>query len=64
MGGGESNLPTSGPPASLFLHLASSSVTPAGSDQKSQGKQRGAYVGAVEVMCVGVRGGAVVMDVI
>ena len=35
-----------GPPASLSLHLASSSITSAGSAHKSSG----AYVGAVEEM--------------
>ena len=34
---GESDHPVFGPPASLFLHLASSSITPAGSVHKSMG---------------------------
>ena len=34
---GESNHPAFGPPASLSLHLASSSITPAGSIHKSRG---------------------------
>ena len=46
---GESYHPTFGPPASLSLYLASSSITPAGSVHKS----RGDNVGAVEeMMCV------------
>ena len=36
-GGGESDHPAFGPPASLSLHLASSSITPAGSVHKSRG---------------------------
>ena len=51
---GESDHAVFGPPASLSLHLASSSITPAGSVHKS----RGDNVGAVEemgcVLCVGV----------
>ena len=51
MGGGESNLPARGPPASFSVHLASSAVTPAGSVHKS--RVTGVYVGAVEeMMCV------------
>ena len=42
--------PACGPPASFSVHLASSAVTPAGSVHKSQGRQCGAYVGAVEEM--------------
>ena len=34
---GESDHPAFGPPASLSLHLASSSITPAGSIHKSRG---------------------------
>ena len=34
---GESDHPTYGPPASLSLHMASSSITPAGSVRKSRG---------------------------
>ena len=48
--------PAFGLPVSLSLHLASSSITPAGSVRKSRGDSVG--VGAVEemvcVMCVGV----------
>ena len=44
--GGESDDPSFGPPASLSLHLPSSSITPAGSVHKS----RGDNVGAVEEM--------------
>ena len=35
-GGGESDLPVYGPPDSFSVHLASSSVTPAGSVHKSR----------------------------
>ena len=34
---GVSNVPTCGPPASFYVHLASSAVTPAGSVHKSKG---------------------------
>ena len=58
---GESDHPDFGPPASLSLHLASSSITPAGSVHKSRGESVWTYVGAVEemvcVMCVGVAEG-------
>ena len=37
MGGGESDHSTFGPPASISLHLASNSITPAGSVHKSRG---------------------------
>ena len=36
-GGGESDVPACGPPASFSVHLASSAVTPAGSGHKSMG---------------------------
>ena len=36
-GGGESDHPAFGPPASIYLHLASSSITPAGSFHKTRG---------------------------
>ena len=36
-GGGESDHPAFGPPASISLHLASGSITPAGSVHKSRG---------------------------
>ena len=36
-GGGESDHHAFGPPVSLFLHLASSSITPTGSVHKSRG---------------------------
>ena len=36
-GGGESDVPACGPPASFSVHLASSPVTPAGSVDKSRG---------------------------
>ena len=56
MGGGwNSDLPDSGPPASFSVHLASSSVTPAGYVHKSTGDD---MVDQVEemmcVVCVGV----------
>ena len=37
LGGGESDVPACGPPASFSVHLASSTVTPAGSVHKSRG---------------------------
>ena len=37
MGGGESDVPACGPPASFSVHLAGSAVTPAGSVHKSRG---------------------------
>ena len=59
---GESDVPACGLPASFSVHLASSAVTPAGSDSQIQGRQCGAYVGAVEemmcVVCVDVTEGA------
>ena len=39
-GGGESDLPVCGPPASFSAHLASSAVTPAESVHKSRGYRR------------------------
>ena len=36
-GGGESDVPACGPPASFSVHLASSAVTSAGSVHKSRG---------------------------
>ena len=61
-GGGESNVPACGPPASFSVHLASSAVTPTGLCPQIQGWQWGAYVGAVEemmcVVCVDVTEGA------
>ena len=36
-GGGESDVPACGPPASFSVHLTSSAVTPAGSVHKSRG---------------------------
>ena len=51
-GGGESDFPACGPPASFSVHLASSAVNPAESPQINV-CQRGAYVGAVdEMLCV------------
>ena len=53
MGGGGSDVPVCGPPASFSVHLASSAVTPVGSVHKSRGDKCGAYGGAVEeMMCV------------
>ena len=53
-GGGESDLPVCGPPASFSVHLASSAVTPVGSVHKSRGVNVvRVIVGAVEeMMCV------------
>ena len=60
-GGGETDVPASGPPASFSVRLDSSAVTPAGTAHKSMGCQSGAYVGAVEEMmcavCVSVTEG-------
>ena len=36
-GGGESDVPACGPPVSFSVHLANSTVTPAGSVHKSRG---------------------------
>ena len=55
---GESDPPAFNPPAGLSLHLASSSITPAGSVHKSRGDSV-VRVGAVEEMvCVVVAEGA------
>ena len=66
--GGASNHPAFGPPASLSHHLASSSITPAGSVHKSRGDnvvRMWVQLNRWCVSCVGVyRGGIVVMDVI
>ena len=51
---GESDHPAVGPPASISLHLASNSITTAGSVHKSRG----------DSVCGCCRGGIVVMDVI
>ena len=60
--GGSPMFPACGPPASFSVHLASSAVTPAGVCPQIQGRQCGAYVGAVEemscVVCVDVTEGA------
>ena len=65
---GESDVLAFGPPANLSIHLAISSIIPAGSVHKSRGGQCSAYVGAVEeivcVMCVGVAEGHSGLDVI
>ena len=55
---GESDHPAVGPPASISLHLASSSITPAGSVHKSRGDNVGAVEEMVCVMCLGVAEGA------
>ena len=60
-GGGESDLPACGPPASFSVYMVSRAVTPVRHVQKS----RGDNVGAVEeMMCECYKGGIVVMDVI
>ena len=64
MGGGESDVPTCGPSVSFSVHLASSAVTPVGSVHKSRGDNVGAVEEMMCVVCVDVRGGIVVMDVI
>ena len=55
---GESDVPAFGPPANVSIHLAISSIIPAGSVHKSRCDS---VVGAVEeivcVMCVGVADG-------
>ena len=60
---GEFDHPIYGSPASLSIHLASSSTIPAGSVHKSRGDiVVGAYVGTVEeimcIVCVDVTEGA------
>ena len=57
---GESDHPAFGLPASISLHLASNSVTPAGPVHKS----RGDSVVQLKRWCVLQRGGVVVMGVI
>ena len=58
---GESDVPAFGPPANVSIHLAISSIIPAGVCPQIQMRQCGAYVDAVEeivcVMCVGVAEG-------
>ena len=50
---GESDHPAFGPPASLSLHLASNSITPAGSVNKSRGDNRVCmWVKLEEMVCV------------
>ena len=61
-GGGESDLPTCGPPDSYSVHLASSAVTPAGSVHKFMSAY--AVEEMMSVMRVGYIEGIVVMDVI
>ena len=56
--GGESYRPASGPPASLSLHLASSSTIPAGSVNISRGDNVGAVEEMMCVVCVDVTQGA------
>ena len=59
-GGGESDVPACGPPASFSVHLAS--CHSGGVCPQIQGRQCGTYVGAVEemmcVVCVDVTEGA------
>ena len=50
--GGESDHPAFGPPASLSLHLASSSITPAGSVHKSRGDSVGRMWVQLKRWCV------------
>ena len=64
---GESDHPAFGPPASLSLHLTSSSITPAGSVHKSRGDsvvRMWVQLKRRSVSYVGCRWGIVVMDVI
>ena len=64
---GESDHPAFGPPASLSLNLASSSITSAGSVHKSRGDSVVRMLVQLKiwcVMCVGFAEGIVVMDVI
>ena len=66
-GGGESDHPAFGPPASLSVHLASNSITPTGSVHKSRGDSVVRMWVKLKrwcVSCVCCRGGIVVMDVI
>ena len=60
--GEESDVPACGPPASFSVHLASSGSHSGGVCPQIQGRQCGAYVGAVEemmcVVCVDVTEGA------
>ena len=49
---GETDVPAFGPPANVSIHLAISSIIPAGSVHKSRCDSVRAYVGAVEENCV------------
>ena len=62
---GEPDHPAFGLPVSLSLHLASSSITPAGSVHKSRGDNVVCmWVQLKEIVCECYKGGIVVMDVI
>ena len=65
-GGGESDLPAWGPPASVSILMASSSVTPAGSVHKSKADNVVRMCVPLKRWCVCgcYREGIVVMDVI
>ena len=56
--GGESDHPAFGPPVSLSLHLANSSITPAGSVHKSRGNSVVHMWVQLKRWCVGVVDGA------
>ena len=58
MGGGKSDVPACGPPASFSVHRASSAITPVGSVHKSRGDNVGAVEEMVCVVCVSVTEGA------
>ena len=63
--GGESDHPALGQPASISLHLASSSITPAGSVNKSRGDSVVRMWEKLKRWCVWVlQRGIVVIDVI
>ena len=61
---GESDHPAFGPPANLSLHVASSSITSAGSVHKSSGDNVVRMWVQLKKWCGCCRGGIVVMDVI
>ena len=56
-GGGESDVPACGPPASFSVHLGSSAVTPAGYVHKFSGDNVGAVEEMMCVVCVCVTEG-------
>ena len=61
---GESDHPAFGPPVSISLHLASNSITPAGSVHKSRGDSVVHMWVQLKRWCGCCRGGIVVMDAI